>query len=151
MKKFLLPMLAVAMMGVATSCTKEYYYDEHDHNNTTVYENVTMTTEYYVKANDWVTEDGLNYYYASYSNDNITEAIERSGLVVAYVYDDGNWNMMPYVYPYYSAAEDATWAENLRFDWNTGVVTFIVQDLDGGLPEGMESFPDMTFKVCVLQ
>lgn len=151
MKRFLIPLLAVAMMLLASSCAKEYITEEHYHNTTNVYENVTSTTEYVVTANDWVTEDGLGYYYASYSNDNITEAVERSGIVVVYVFDDNRWNMLPYVYPYYSAAEDKTWAENIRFDWSVNEVTFIVQDLDGFMPEGMDNFPTMTFKVCVLQ
>ena len=45
------------------------------------------------------------------------------------------------------AAIQADGAENLRFEWEKGQVTFIIQDLDGYDPEDMIS--TISFKVCV--
>lgn len=134
-KKLFLPLVALMMMLLASSCSKD----------------VTIAYEYTVYPNQWVTEPGINYYYATFENVDITPDVELDGMVVAYVYDDGRWNQLPYVYPYYSNAEDKTWAENIRFDWTTNEVTFIVQDLDGGMPEAINNSSVMTFKVCVLR
>ena len=149
MKRFILPLIAILLLGVTSSCTDEYY----------IYQNVTQTHEYTVSGSQWVTSDNVNYYYASFNNADITSAIEEHGTVVAYVFDDGRWNPLPYVYPYSITVEDQntgelvdiTIAENIRFDWTTNEVTFIMQDLDGGMPEGVGRLPTMTFKVCVLQ
>ena len=147
MKKFLFPLLAVMLVGVMTSCD-DYY----------IAQNLTQTHEYQVSASQWITKDGLGYYYAPFQNADITSDIEKYGMVTAYVYDDGRWNPLPYVYPYLANDVDAngqpiqvTVAENIRFDWTTNEVTFIVQDLDGGMPADMRNFPTLTFKVCVLQ
>lgn len=134
-KKFLIPVMIVLMAGLFSGCQKDVKMYTH---------------EYVVTADQWLTQDGLNYYYAPFQNQDITPSVESYGSVVAYVYDNNRWNPLPYVYPYYSAQEDKTWGENIRFDWKVGQVTFIVQDLDGGMPEGMNNFPTMTFKVCVL-
>ena len=135
LKRFLLPVLAIVTMGLFAGCQKDVKMYTH---------------EYVVSADQWVTQEGLNYYYASFKNMDITANVEEYGSVLAYVHDEGRWNPLPYVYPYYSAAEDRTWGENIRFDWTRDEVTFIVQDLDGGLPEGMNQFPTLTFKVNVL-
>lgn len=134
-KKFLLPLLAILVLGITTGCTRE------DH---------TTSYLYKVSYNQWVTQAGINYYYATFENYDITPDVENHGMVVAYVFEDGRWNQLPYVFPYYSAAEDASWGENIRFDWKTNEITFIIQDLDGGLPEGMNNIDDMHFKVVVM-
>ncbi|MCQ2297345.1 MAG: hypothetical protein MJZ51_01855 [Bacteroidales bacterium] len=134
-KKILLPILACIVLAITSGCSKE----------------VTLSYEYDVYPNNWITQAGLNYYYATFANSDITPSVAANGMVVAYVLEDGRWNQLPYVFPYYSAAENATWGENIRFDWRTGEVTFIIQDLDGGLPEGMESIDPMRFKVCVVR
>lgn len=150
MKKISLISILSAMLLLMVGCTKEYITHEHYY-QTIVDGSTLLNYEYIVNPNDWVTEDGVGYYYASFNNQDITQAVEDNGAVVAYVWSDGRWNLLPYVFPYYSAAEDATWGENIRFDWKKGEVTFIIQDLDGGLPEGMENIGQMIFKVCILK
>lgn len=135
-KKFLLPLLAMFIIGLTAGCTRE---------------DASVSYLYTVTASQWVTSATTPYYYATFENYDITPDVENHGMVVAYVLEDGRWNQLPYVFPYYSAAEDATWGENYRFDWTTNEVTFIVQDLDGGMPEDMANIPTCYFKVCVLK
>lgn len=148
-KRILLSIISIVMLVSFSSCSDEYITEEHYH-VTNVNGSTFINYEYTVNANNWVTQDGLNYYYASFQNQDITQYVENNGAVVAYVWEDERWNQLPYVFPYYSASEDATWGENIRFDWKKGEVTFIIQDLDGGLPEGMANVPTMYFKVCVM-
>ena len=80
-----------------------------------------------------------------------------NGTVQAYIYvlynvaqNLGSWNPLPYVYPLEIKASDGSITiapENTRFEYNTGTVTFIVQDLDGFDPEDITN--EMSIKVCV--
>lgn len=150
MKKIFLPLLAFALLCLMSSCTKEYVTHEHNSYVTQINGATYINYEYTVYASDWVTEDGISYYYATFRNLDITQQVEDNGAVIAYVWDEGRWNQLPYVFPYYSAAEDATWGENIRFDWRKNEVTFIIQDLDGALPEGIANIDPMVFKVGIL-
>lgn len=133
MKKFIFPLIAVLLLGVTTSCDDYYIFQKH---------------EYKVEASDWVTQDGLDYYFVPIDIDGITSSVEKYGMVEAYVYNKGCWNPLPYVYPYINEAGE-TISENLRYEWKTGKVNLIVQDLNGQMPEDMRDFPEMTFKICI--
>ena len=85
----------------------------------------------------------------------------NNGTVQAFVYNVydqqnnlGAWNTLPFVYPlevYVPNEQGGTnlviVPENLRFEWEQGKVTFIIQDLDGFDPENMIS--TITVKVSV--
>ncbi len=153
--KLFLPMLTVA--ALATGCTKEYY---------TIGSQV-YTHEYTITPAQWTRNQGPNnpgadnYLYASFQNADITADVMNNGTVQAFVYNVydrqnnlGAWNTLPFVYPlevYVPNNEGGTdlvvVAENLRFEWEQGKVTFIIQDLDGVDPENMIS--TITVKVSV--
>ena len=155
--KLFLPMLAVA--ALASGCTKEYYTIV---NGADVY-----THQYTITPGQWTRNEGqnmpgsYNYLYASFQNADITADVMQNGSVVAYVYDvydaannQGAWNMLPYIIPIEIHEQDDSgeWndfvvAENIRFEWEEGKVTFIIQDLDGWDPTNMTS--NITVKVCV--
>jgi len=153
--KLFLPMLAVA--ALASGCTKEYY---------TIGAEV-YTHQYSITPAQWTRNQGANlpgadnYLYASFENADITPDVMETGTVQAYVYNTydaqhnlGAWNTLPFVYPLEVYVPDGDGGqemvivpENLRFEWEQGKVTFIIQDLDGYDPENMVS--TISVKVCV--
>ena len=158
MKKllFLIPILAT--LALSQGCTTKEYYQ-----GSQVY-----TRMYNVKPADWGRNQGeneqgaLNYLYATVSNPDITNAVIEGGTVQAYVYiiynvseNLGSWNPLPVVVPIEITKKDESGtvisydvvAENTRFEFEPGSVTFVIQDLDGFDPEDIVNA--MTFKVCV--
>lgn len=154
--KLFLPMLTVA--ALATGCTKEYY----------TYGAQVYTHQYTIIPAHWVRNQGPNlpgadnYLYASFENADITPDVMESGTVQAFVYNTydqqhnlGAWNTLPFIYPLevkVTNPDDGSESyvivpENLRFEWEQGKVTFIIQDLDGYDPEAMIS--TISVKVCV--
>ena len=124
--KLILPLLAVFML--ATGCTKEYYGSQIE------------TYQFNVNPGDWSRNQGQNLPGAN-----------------NYLYcEKAAWNTLPFVYPleiYVTNDEGNTEMivvpENLRFEWELGKVTIIIQDLDGYDPESMELAGPISFKVCV--
>lgn len=153
--KSFLPIVVLA--ALSTGCTKEYI----------TYSSQVYTHEYEVTPSQWTRNEGANmpgaynYLYASFENADITGDVVANGTVQAYVYNVydnqhnlGAWNTLPFVYPLevYVTGEDGETEmivvpENLRFEWEEGKVTFIIQDLDGYDPEDMVS--TIHIKVCV--
>lgn len=63
-----------------------------------------------------------------------------------------SWNLMPYVYPYIyenDNKEKVIVGENFRLEYETGTVTFVVEDLDGVQPDDMGD--ETIFKVVVVE
>lgn len=147
--KQLIPILAVAFISLFSSCKREVVHE-------TVVKEITkevaatVTEEVTVRANDWILAEDENYYFATFDCSSLTKDVDDYGAAIVYLYEDGRWNLLPYVRPYYSDEMDDTWAENIRFDWEHGKITFIVQDLDGGLPENIQLMPDLYFKICII-
>ncbi len=137
-KLLLLPLMALLLLP--TGCRKEYI----------TYGSQVRSHTYTVKANQWMQPAGENYYVSRWENADITREVMENGAVEAYVFNNDTWHGMPYVYPYYSAEYDITVAENYRFEYSEGHVYFILEDLDGVLPEGIEYLPDVQFKVSVI-
>lgn len=155
--KLFLPMLAIAML--ATGCTKEYV--------TNTYGSQIQTYQFNITPSEWqrVAGDNLpgsqNYLYCTKSLDAIDQYVFDQGTVQAFawnVYDPstntGAWNTLPFIYPLEILVQDdlgnidmVVVPENLRFEWELGKVTFIIQDLDGYDPEDMVS--TISIKVCV--
>ena len=118
---------------------------------------------------DWSRNQGQNlpgannYLYCEKAIPAIDQSVFQNGTVQMYcwnVYDNmnnlGAWNTLPFVYPleiYVTNDEGNTEMivvpENLRFEWELGKVTIIIQDLDGYDPESMELAGPISFKVCV--
>lgn len=150
--KFIIGALAASML--IQGCTREYY-------GSNVY-----TRFYPVTPSDWQKNEGptvpgaYNYFYAQFENPDITDAVIERGTVQAYIYaiydfskNLGSWNPLPYVYPYEAIIEEGGTTstvvipENTRFEFEPGIVTFIIQDLDGHDPEELTN--TMTIKVSV--
>ncbi|MCR5822644.1 MAG: hypothetical protein K6F85_07020 [Bacteroidales bacterium] len=145
MKKIIIPLVAVLMLAMTTSCDRE---DDLDYR--TVSANVTIT------ASNWVTNAFIDYYYARVAWNALTTDVVENGQVHAYIYNEGRQNPLPYVVPvtyyYYDDAgvpiDTITVGENLRFDFEPGYITFILEDLDGNPPDYMLDIPDYTIRVC---
>ena len=148
--------VALLLVATATSCKKEYITEEYYTQGSQIF-----TYEYTVKASDWQQGDYFGtrpYWYAIVDDDDITNQVMDNGAVLGYlwnVYDNnGNasWNTLPYVYSYVTSDDDGndiTVAENIRFEYENGIATFVIEDLDGVLPE---AYPDdLTFKIVVVK
>lgn len=154
--KLFIPMVVLTVL--ATGCKKEYI----------TYGTEVYTHEYEVTPAQWLRNQGNNlpgsdnYLYASFKNADITDAVMTNGTVNAYVYNVydvannlGAWNTLPFVFPlivgttYDDNGNEVPLIapENIRFEWEKGKVTFIIQDLDGFDPDAMNQ--TLSFKVCV--
>jgi hypothetical protein len=155
MKRMFLPMMALFMM--LSGCTKEY---------------ITLgsqieTYRFNITPSQWKVVEGENlpgsnnYLYCTVDVPAITNEVFDYGTVEAYVWNIydvsqnlGAWNTLPFVYPlevYITDEQGNTHLEiepeNLRFEWEKGAVTFIIQELDGYDP--MRLNQTLSFKVCV--
>lgn len=160
--KLFLPMLAVMLL--ASGCTKEYVTHQ------TYYGSQIQTIQFNITPSEWVRLAGSpdasipganNYLYCTKNVPEIDETVFEQGTVQAFawnVYDastnSGAWNTLPFVYPLEVYVQNGNGgyellivSENLRFEWEQGKVTFIIQDLDGFDPEDMIS--TISIKVCV--
>ena len=148
MKKTILPLLAVIALAFSFSAC------EHQ---------TLRSTEVTVQPYEWVTNNNVNYYFATFRWDELDPDVVDYGLVNAYLVNNqtGIQDMLPLVTPitYYNLDFDGdgiadydsyTIAENIRFDIHYGEITFIIQDQDGGLPLDMESTTPMTFRIVAL-
>ncbi|MBR6440643.1 MAG: hypothetical protein IKS44_01165 [Bacteroidales bacterium] len=153
--KMFLPMLVITLL--ATGCKKEYI----------TYGTEVYTHEYKVVPAQWNRVQGSNlpgggnYLYASFQNADIDAGVMNNGAVNAYVYNvydvatnEGAWNALPFIYPLEvwvtNTAGDREMVispETVRFEWEQGKVTFIIQELDGYDPEDMVQ--TLHFKVTV--
>ena len=155
---------AIAILSLLQGCTKEYVtkqYITQEYNGAQV-----LARDFTIKPSDWLRNEGENnpgydnYLYAEFDNPDITQDVVDNGTVQAFIYtiynvsqNLGSWNPLPYIYPLEiktvtgDEEEIVIVPENTRFEYNTGVVTFIIQDLDGFDPEDITN--SMTIKVCV--
>lgn len=158
--KLFLPMLAIAML--ATGCTKEYVTREYN-----TYGAQIKTFQFNITPSEWQRNEGVNlpgsnnYLYCTKNISEIDQYVFDQGTVQAFawnVYDPstntGAWNTLPFIYPLEIMEQDDMGnintfviPENLRFEWELGKVTFIIQDLDGFDPENMVS--TISIKVCI--
>lgn len=135
-----LPLVLLAGILMA-GCTKEYV----------TFASQTVSYEYTIVPAQWERNQGANnpggenYLYATFNNSDITPDVMQNGMVSAdvfLIYDSqhnyGAWNPLPYVYPL-ELNTGTIVPENIRFEWEQGRVTFIIQDLDGYDPEDMVS------------
>ena len=137
---FLLPVLAALVMGFfATSCEPDYVI-EGSHTR------VMTATVYHDKWQVYEDVSGTRYLYKSFEWDALSENMLKYGTVVAYVYDGTNQCPLPHVIPisYTVNGNVEVVPENIRFDIGVGTITFIMQDLDGFLPEDIAD--DLVFR-----
>ena len=144
---------AVVAFTLFQGCTKEYYTQ-----GCAVY-----VKDYNVYPKDWNKNEGTelpgsdNYFYATFENNYIDKEVIAVGTVHAYIYaiyDAGNnlgsWNPLPFVYPVQYVDTEGNKSlvpENIRFEYEEGKVTFVLQDLDGFDAEAITN--SMSIRVCV--
>ena len=134
--------MLAALLCLAVSCEKKYITEEY----ITEYHSNVTTFDVRIAPSDWLREEGgqapggNNYLYYIYSCKELTQEVMRNGAVVAYIYSiydaktqQGAWNLLPYVYPLEINEQDKVTIvpETIRCEWETGKITFIIQDLDG--------------------
>ena len=136
--RFFLLLIAAAVLGTATTACSRGEIE----GSTT---RVMVTTVY---RNQWI-DNGSNYLWCAVNWDAITPYVLERGTVVAYCFDGTRQAPLPHVIPitYNTDNGPLTVAENVRFDLEPGIITFIMQDMDGALPEGINE--DLTFRVVV--
>ena len=152
-------LLSAIVAGFATSCTKEYvtkeeYITENHYDGAQIF-----TQEYTIEPNEWVLDqydDGRPYLYVEINNAKITDEVMNYGVVLGYIWYTYNiesnfssWNTLPYVFPLYIEKYDVTVPENIRFEYEKGKVTFVIEDLDSENPE-LPGGP-LIFKVAVIK
>lgn len=124
-------------------------------------EHQTMrSVEVTVQPYDWVTNNNVNYYFATFRWDELDADVIDYGTVNAYLIQNGKQNLLPLVTPitYYNidtngdgiGDTDVTVAENIRFDMEYGMITFIIEDMDGYLPGDMAGTAPMTFRIVAI-
>ena len=117
------------------------------------------SAEFVVRNGDWSRPQNANYLVCDAVWDALDADVVDLGTVNAYLIQGGRQNSLPLVTPityYYDNDNDGiydqeyTVAENIRFDIEYGMITFIIQDLDGELPEDMSSTSPLTFRVVAI-
>ena len=158
MKKITLFALLAVVLATFSGCTKEYI----------TYGAQVSTHEYTITPAQWTRNQGANeydadnYLYATFENKDINRYVVHNGTVTADVYllydaqnNKWSWRPLPYVYPFEVQVTDAEGnvsytfvPRNLRMEWEEGIVTFIIQDLDGYDPTALNS--TITIRVTVI-
>lgn len=156
-KHIILPIMAAFLLF--TGCTKQENF----------YGAQIETYRFNINPAEWQRNEGAlnpganNYLYCTKEISGIDANVFNYGTVQAYVwnvYDGQNnlgaWNTLPFVYPLEvyvnndQGGQDLVIVpENLRFEWEEGKVTFIIQDLDGYDPIALGDGQTLSFKVCV--
>ncbi len=146
MKRTALLILVAATFGLTVSSCHKEPQDAYLESSGTRVKEVT------VKGTDWVTNDPtVSYAYCTIDWDVLTDHVVYDGNINVYVYDNGRQNPLPYVYPLgfvtYSDGSTDFATENLRFDFEVGRVTIIMQDMDGAIPNLGLATPNMDFRI----
>ncbi|MBP5526885.1 MAG: hypothetical protein J6X79_00360 [Bacteroidales bacterium] len=139
--KLILPMLLALVLGFTmTSCESEYFGDTNTR---------AMTTT--IEWTQWVDDGATAYLYVDVPWDAITADVLNFGNVSAYVYDGEYQCPLPYIVPitYTTATGNVVVPENITYDLSLGKISFRMQDLDGGMPEGLTNSAPITFRVVV--
>lgn len=150
--KKIAPFLAALSLS---ACAPEFVTKEYIEE--TIVEGSQVYTFFYdVRPRDWKidkTIDGRTYLYADFENLNINKLVLDQGVVVAsvlYAYNESgaqSWNNLPYVFPF-TTKEGTVVGENIRFEYELKRLTFVIEDLDGYLPDPMSN--PITFKVSII-
>ena len=143
LKGMLLALAATAMFLTLSSCTEEVLLESVN----------TRVMEVTVYWNQWdsVIDGNNSYKYHVAEWNGISTDMLQYGNVQAYVYDGDYQNPLPYTYPLglanYRDGSTHYLVENLRYDLEPGKITFIMQDLDGNLPQNLAYTAPLTFRV----
>ena len=122
MRKFFLPVLAALVMGLTcTSCEKDDVIESMN----TVWHEFTVTNDM------WSVDQSTDDLFCSMQWDVLDDYVLKCGNVQAYIYEGERQVPLPYVYPVTfvdNNGNDQVRPVNIRFDFEKGVITFIVTD-----------------------
>ncbi|MBP5546464.1 MAG: hypothetical protein J6X59_04195 [Bacteroidales bacterium] len=122
MRKIILPVLAALVLGVSfSSCQKDEVIESMN----------TVWTEFTVTNDMWVVDQQTDDLVCSMQWDVLTDYVLKCGNVQAYIYEGTRQVPLPYVYPvtFTDANGDPQVRPlNIRFDFEKGIITFIVTD-----------------------
>lgn len=143
MKRFILPVLAAVLMGLAaTSCTKDYIVMESMN---------TKWAEFTVTNDMWLRDNSTDDLVCSMEWNVINENVLKSGNVQAYLYEGERQVPLPYVYPVSFIDDDGNefWRPlNVRFDVENGIISFIITDCGEFLTEAVSLYTMRFRAVC---
>lgn len=142
--KGMLLAVAVAVMSFCfSSCTEEVALESV---NTYVKNDIPIFWNQWIDYVDNTNNIQYKYYVLEWNA--ITTDVLNYGNVTVYFYDGENQAPLPYIVPitYNTATGPVVVPENIRFDLQPGSITFIMQDLDGGLPESLENTAPLYFR-----
>ena len=143
MKKFLLlPILA--SLFLFSACTFEEYYECPEEHSILISDIIDVLPNHW-SFND--NNDGL-YFYSTWNYSALTQDVLNSGAVLAYYWDGTRDNQLPYVRPY-QESNGYLYFENIRFDYQQGKITFILEPSDFIEPYAITG--KMSFKVVVIK
>ena len=117
----------------------------------------TRTEDYIIEPSAWLVNNGGSaerYLYITCEADFITKSVCEDGAVNAFLWLDGphTWTPLPYVSLYVATQGgmgSSTVAENIRFEYAPGEITFIIQDMTGNVPDPMVE--PLTFRVTAVR
>ncbi len=138
-KRFLMPVMVALFAALfATSCGPDAIIEGSQ----------TRVMQATVYRNQWK-DSGVGYLWCSFEWDALTPNALKYGNIAAYIYEDERQCPLPHVIPvtYNVNGDDVVVPENFRYDVETGVITFIMQDLDGAMPEDINE--DFIFRAVV--
>ena len=152
-RKFLLPLLSLLILGLATSCEEE--------GDTFIYDGAYVYVEYPdVAGSNWTPEIELqpnNYYvthclYYDYFNEHIDQNMIENSFVTAYYYENNYDIALPanFVYTDVNGGEHTA---TIRYVVAQGVVRIIIESNDGtydALQMYLRSIDPMYFKICMM-
>lgn len=122
MRKFILPVLVALVMGTSfTSCEKDEVIESMN----------TVWTEFTVTNDKWSVDPNTDDLVCSLRWDVLTDYVLQCGNVQAYIYEGNRQVPLPYVYPVTFVdgnGNDQVRPLNIRFDFEEGIITFIVTD-----------------------
>lgn len=153
MKKFLLPLLSVLILGLASSCTEE--------GDTFIYDGAYVYVEYpNVAGSGWQAEIELlpggvyttHSLYYDYFNEHIDQNMIENSFVMAYYYENGYDIALPANFVY-TDVNNGEHTATIRYVVAEGVVRIIIESNDNtydALQMYLRSIDPMYFKICMM-
>ena len=139
-----------------SGCTKEYYTTYEEYYTTCNHDFAVVDTYYYtVKPGEWREEPAPNrgdgpYLFTTYRLSKITANVIENGVILCYLIDDnGRDNVLPYLRPWGFNSFNEPYSQNVRFDVEQGLITFIIEASDLEFPYRPSG--NMRFKISVIQ
>ena len=142
MRKFILPVLTALVMGLTcTSCERDDVIESVN----------TVWSEFTVTNDMWVVDQNTDDLFCSMQWDVLDDYVLKCGNVQAYIYEGERQVPLPYIYPVTfvdNNGNDQVRPLNIRFDFEKGVITYIVTDCGEFLTNPVNLYTMRVRAVC---